>query len=112
MIDTSQLQALAQGAPELVLEILEDFRTEALEYLDELESFLTDSQFGEGAGILHKLAGSSGTLGLFRFCEKVCEMEAECKQELVSQGSTDELRRLLETSVEQAREFLRNGSFC
>jgi len=90
----------------MVLEILADFLEEAIERLGDLPSLLAESRHVEVAGLLHKLAGSSGTLGLSRFCEEVRRLESECEAGLARPDAVRALRELLEQSGEQARFFL------
>lgn len=109
MIDQKQLRALSGGVPEVIIEILEDFHAEAIETLAQLEEGCLESRFKEAAGLLHSLAGSSGTLGLLRFCEEVRSWEGQCQQEILPKDTVPVLRNLLEDSVKQARAFLENG---
>lgn len=109
MIDTQQLQSMAGDTPEVILEILGDFQEEALLSLNEIPSLFSEERFKEASGILHQLAGSSGSLGLSSFYKKVRILEDDCKKEGSSVESLREARELLKRSVEEARCFLKEG---
>lgn len=110
MIDPQQLTAIASGAPELVLEILEDFRSDALEKLSRLSSSLTEQDFTTAEGLLHQLCGTSGTLGLTELYQtlKIHQQKCRARQELGE--IIDPLTDLLNSSVTQARQHLEKQS--
>lgn len=109
MIDPQQVSAIAAGAPELILDILNDFHTEAKTKLCELSKALAQKDLKSSADLLHQLSGSSGTLGLSDFHQSTKESESQCLSGQHPGEISDSLSLLLEGSVKQACEFLKSN---
>ena len=106
MIDSVQLTAIAAGHPTLILELLSDFLAESQNTLEDLATALSSQDLDLSADILHKISGSSGSLGLSDLHKKVKQHEIQCRASHHPGHITDDLLHLLSQSVEQARLFL------
>ena len=107
LINVAQLQAIATGASQLVLEILEDFEESV-----EADLSTTFSPSGQAFAMdwrdfFHRVKGSGGTLGLVALEAKSSSLEMAAKEGALP---TDEVqknyRALFQASCEEARKFL------
>jgi len=87
MIGATQLQAMTGNSPAVILEILEDFKDEALSNFREVADLFSEGRSEEAKGMFHQLAGSAGTLGLSSLYSKVRMLEDECRRGVGCRGA-------------------------
>ena len=104
MIDRTQLEAIAAGEPELVLDILEEFARDAAELISKASRMDAPA----ARKVYHQLLGASGTLGLQGVSQLAREFEISCLDGVNPLNSA--LNDLLEESINDARALLLSWS--
>jgi PAS domain S-box-containing protein len=93
------------GGQEMVVQVLEEFKEEAKEQLNQCFIHLPSQNIKELLSVLHTLKGNAGTLGIERVAQMAAEIEAKLKADKLTDLNND-LNLLRDKLQEFENEFI------
>ena len=86
-INTDYLLQVAGDDKELVRMILDEYESDAIDLIADLNDALRpEIKLGELRRILHKLRGSSSSLGMVSLCDEIIKLESMSEDQWANEG--------------------------
>jgi HPt (histidine-containing phosphotransfer) domain-containing protein len=105
IIDVSYIEEICAESPELISEMVDIFREQVSEFVDEMKKLYEDKNYYDLGLLAHKAKSSIAIMGMHDLAEKLKELELNAKEAIKPETYSDHIRSFVDQTDEALKEL-------